>query len=298
MVVCAPCLLPVVKAGAVGLTSMVGYSKVRDRQLSKKLRRKKKTRRKKKNTRRKKKKTKKVKSQRGGSGMTETLDEYYRDSNEVFTNYLKEQLQNKKECEKKLGLGVQIRSDKNQPVDENEVIHILNGCKYYERCQPCDTYLKESEEAPTLSSPPQSRIKYLPPPVPIAARRLSMKNSIDPRISMLMTAVGNRTKAKKLQNRRRSKHLREAMDRRRKRTDHIRKLRRTRSALFGGGKEKYGIKNNKVVTLYPHKIKTPNQRHNYKLLWKTTKNNLPRKTFHGKFYNSKEEAMKNIKTKK
>ena len=34
MVVCAPCLLPVVKAGAVGLTGVVGYSKVRDKKLT------------------------------------------------------------------------------------------------------------------------------------------------------------------------------------------------------------------------------------------------------------------------
>ena len=235
MVICTPCLLPVVKAGAVGLTSALTYSKVRDRQLTKKAKKKNK-RKKEKTARRGKKKTTKVKSQRGGSGMTETLDEFGRDSNDAFKIYLKEQLQNKKGCEKKLGLGVQIRSDKNQPVDENEVTHILNGCKYYDRCQPCDTYLKESKEAPTLSSPSPSRIKYLPPPVPIAARQLSMKDNLNPSRSMLMTALRNRTKAKKLQKRRRSKHLREAMDRRRKRMGHRRKLRRTRSASFGGGK--------------------------------------------------------------
>ena len=72
MVICTPCLLPVVKAGAVGLTSALTYSKVRDRQLTKKAK-KKNTRKKEKNTRRKKKKTKKVRSQSGGSGMTETL---------------------------------------------------------------------------------------------------------------------------------------------------------------------------------------------------------------------------------
>ena len=296
MVICTPCLLPVVKAGAVGLTGALTYSKVRDRKISKKAKKKNK-RKKEKTARRKKKKSKKARSQSGGSGMTETLDEFGRDSNDAFKIHLKEQLQNKKECKKKLGLGVQIRSKKNQPVDENEVTHILNGCKYYDRCQPCDTYLKESKEAPTLSSPPPSRIKYLPPPVPIAARQLSMKKS-NPRRSMLMTAMRNRTKTKKLRNRRRSKHLREAMNRKRKRKSHNRKLRRTRSASFGGGKIKYGIRKNKVIELYPHKIKTKIGRHNYKLLWKTTKNNISGKTFHGKFYNSKEEAMKNIKTTK
>ena len=235
MVVCAPCLLPVVKAGAVGLTSALTYSKVRDRKISKKAE-KKNTRKKEKITRRKKKKTKKVKSQRGGSGMTETLKEYENDSNDEFTKYLTEQLQNKKDCEEKLISAARIRLRKNQPVNDLEWSNILDGCKYYDRCQLCDEYLKESKEAPTLSTPPPSSIKYLPPPVPIAARQLSMKDNIQPSRSMLMTAMRNRTKAKKLQKGRRSKHLREAMDRRRKRISHRRKLRRTRSASFGGGK--------------------------------------------------------------
>ena len=36
MVVCTPCLLPVIKAGATGLTSVFAYSNARDRQFSKK----------------------------------------------------------------------------------------------------------------------------------------------------------------------------------------------------------------------------------------------------------------------
>ena len=47
--------------------------------------------------------------------------------------------------------------------------------------------------------------------------------------------------------------------------------------------------------MYPHKIKKSIGRHKYIISWKTTKENLPGKTFHGKFYKSKEEAMKNIK---
>ena len=74
-----------------------------------------------------------------------------------------------------------------------------------------------------------------------------------------------------------------------------RTIRRKKTASFRGGKIKYGIRKNKVIELYPHKINTKIGRHNYKILWKTTKNNLPGKTFHGKFYNSKEEAMENIK---
>jgi len=74
-----------------------------------------------------------------------------------------------------------------------------------------------------------------------------------------------------------------------------RTIRKKKTASFRGGKIKYGIRKNKVIELYPHKINTKIGRHNYKILWKTTKNNLPGKTFHGKFYNSKEEAMENIK---
>lgn len=65
-----------------------------------------------------------------------------------------------------------------------------------------------------------------------------------------------------------------------------------------GRKKYYGIKNNKVIELYPHKIKKSIGRHKYIILWKTTKENLPGKTFHGRFYKSKEEAMKNIKQDK
>ena len=77
------------------------------------------------------------------------------------------------------------------------------------------------------------------------------------------------------------------------------KVRRTskkvKKTQKGNGKKYYGIKNNKVIELYPHKIKKSIGRHKYIILWKTTKENLPGKTFHGKFYKSKEEAIKNIK---
>ena len=59
----------------------------------------------------------------------------------------------------------------------------------------------------------------------------------------------------------------------------------------------YGIKNNKVVTLYPHKKlkKRSTGRHKSYILWKTTRKNLPGKTFHGKFYKTRSQAQKNIK---
>ena len=63
-------------------------------------------------------------------------------------------------------------------------------------------------------------------------------------------------------------------------------------------KQYYGIKNNKVIKLYPHKIEKKTGRHNYYILWKTAKENLPSKTFHGKFYKSREKANKNMKKQK
>ena len=62
----------------------------------------------------------------------------------------------------------------------------------------------------------------------------------------------------------------------------------------------YGIKNDKVVTLYPHKKlkKRRTGRHKSYVLWKTTRKNLPGKTFHGKFYKTRSEAQKKLKTRK
>ena len=92
---------------------------------------------------------------------------------------------------------------------------------------------------PTQEKDPNiAPIKYLPPPVPLAARKLNMNKKLSSRKSMLVTAAKNRTKAKKLKKRRRSKYLREALDRRKKRKSHKRKLRKTRSASFGGGVKK------------------------------------------------------------
>ena len=69
--------------------------------------------------------------------------------------------------------------------------------------------------------------------------------------------------------------------------------------LSGGGKIKYGIKNGKLVKLYPHKLQKKLGKHKSYISWKTTRKNLPGKTFHGKFYKSKKDAIKKrIKTKK
>ncbi len=61
---------------------------------------------------------------------------------------------------------------------------------------------------------------------------------------------------------------------------------------------KYGIKNGKVVSLYAHKISKKIGKHNHYISWKTTRKNIPGKTFHGKFYNSKKEAKRNLKKTK
>ena len=76
---------------------------------------------------------------------------------------------------------------------------------------------------------------------------------------------------------------------------------------FGGGRTKrhkykhnqnrwilkkryYGRKNGKVIPLYGHKISKRIGRHASYIIWKTTKKNLPGKTFYGKFYTTRKAA--------
>ena len=61
---------------------------------------------------------------------------------------------------------------------------------------------------------------------------------------------------------------------------------------------KYGVRKNRVVKLYPHKITKKIGRHNYYVLWKTTRKNLPGKTYHYKFFNTKEAAKDHISKRK
>ena len=61
---------------------------------------------------------------------------------------------------------------------------------------------------------------------------------------------------------------------------------------------KYGVRKNRVVKLYPHKITKKIGRHNYYVLWKTTRKNLPGKTYHYKFFNTKEGAKDHISKRK
>ena len=63
-------------------------------------------------------------------------------------------------------------------------------------------------------------------------------------------------------------------------------------------KVKYGVKKNKVVKLYGHRITKRIGRHHYYTLWKTTRKNLPGKTYHGKFFNSKKAAKNHTMKRK
>ena len=63
---------------------------------------------------------------------------------------------------------------------------------------------------------------------------------------------------------------------------------------------KYGIKRNKVITVYGHKkqYKEKVGRHRSYTLWKTTRKNLPGKIYQGRFFSTKEQAMKAKNTRK
>jgi len=57
---------------------------------------------------------------------------------------------------------------------------------------------------------------------------------------------------------------------------------------------KYGIKNSKVIKIYPHKKPNKYSKHKYIILWKTTKQNLPNKIFHGKLYKTHKTAKQKL----
>jgi len=63
-------------------------------------------------------------------------------------------------------------------------------------------------------------------------------------------------------------------------------------------KVKYGVKKNRVVKLYGHRVTKRIGRHHYYTLWKTTRKNLPGKTYHGKFFNSKKAAINHTMKRK
>ena len=237
MVICTPCLLPVVKAGALGLTGVFTYSKVKDRTMKKQ--------KKKKTSRLKKKKTngkggKKDKSQSGGSGMTDTAGDYERWLSDLSRQDSDENNELQDLCEHHLSEGIKISKRKNIPYNVDDLVYIKGMCdKDKTTCHKCRDFMEGADLMPTQEKDESiAPMKYLPPPVPLAARQLNMDKKLSARNSMMVTAAKNRTKAKKLKKRRRSKHLKEALDRRKKRKSQRRTLRRTRSASIGGGKRK------------------------------------------------------------
>jgi len=96
MVICAPCLLPIVKAGAVSLTGAFTYSKIRDRKYSKRLGKKKK-----KTVGKKKKKTKKG----GGNRDTKKQKEFIRVCRRVEKNKVLNPNMRNLDCESMLDQG-------------------------------------------------------------------------------------------------------------------------------------------------------------------------------------------------
>ena len=52
----------------------------------------------------------------------------------------------------------------------------------------------------------------------------------------------------------------------------------------------FGIKKGKIIKIYAHKIFKKIGRHSSYTLWKTTKKNLPGKTYYGKFYKTRKQA--------
>ena len=60
----------------------------------------------------------------------------------------------------------------------------------------------------------------------------------------------------------------------------------------------YGRKKGKVIPIYGHKIFERIGRHKFFITWKTTKKNLPGKTFHGTFYKTRKEAQDKYLTRR
>ena len=144
-------------------------------------------------------------------------------------------------CEHHISEGVKISKRKNIPYNVNELVYIKDMCnKDKTTCHKCKHFMDVADLMPTQEKDESVKpIKYLPPPVPLAARSLNMNKRISDRNSMLFTAASNRKRTKKLKRSRRSKHLREALNRKKKRNTKRKALRRTRSASFGGGKRRH-----------------------------------------------------------
>jgi len=75
-----------------------------------------------------------------------------------------------------------------------------------------------------------------------------------------------------------------------------RKRRGEKSTLIK--KKYYGRKKGKVIQIYGHKIARRIGRHRFVIKWKTTKKNLPGKTYYGKFYNTRKAARQGLRAPK
>lgn len=73
------------------------------------------------------------------------------------------------------------------------------------------------------------------------------------------------------------------------------KKNRSRKKTILVKKKYYGKKKGKVIPIYGHKIQKRIGRHKFYILWKTTKKNLPGKTYYGKFYKTRKAALKKEK---
>ena len=97
-----------------------------------------------------------------------------------------------------------------------------------------------------------------------------------------------RYRKRKRKTRRRKRRQKKITKHRRRHRKRHRKTRRQKTALLK--KRYYGRKKGKVIPLYGHKIFKRIGRHASYIIWKTTKKNLPGKTFYGKFYTTRKAA--------
>jgi broad specificity phosphatase PhoE len=84
--------------------------------------------------------------------------------------------------------------------------------------------------------------------------------------------------------------------RRTRRIKHRRRKRKKKKSRKSEVKQKYfGIKKGKVIKLYKHKILKKIGRYNSVISWRTSRKNLPRTTYYGKFYKTRKAAKRMLK---
>ena len=238
MIACTPCLLAPVKTGAAVLAGALGITKLKNASKKKK-RRNKKTQRggKKKTSNRRKTR----KNQKGGSGMVETYDEAFEDNERLFEEMRQlsnEERELQRDCRKHLRDGIREYQrkylfDKYKAREANTIK--VNCDRNKSNCGPCIEFKEKAYANPgfSLLHPPHR------PEPPLASQpwRPKTRSQLGESRSMRFRAADNTNFVKKMESAKRSKHLRDALDRRKHRKNRIRKLRKTRSASFGGGRK-------------------------------------------------------------